>query len=77
MSVASRVFRGFGNGTVIGTVNERVLRGYTAAPFVPIEYRSRDTRFVFVDANDRLELIGQNDRIMFDMTGDRFMEVLG
>ena len=30
MSVAARVFRGFGNGTVIGTVNERVHRGYVA-----------------------------------------------
>ena len=30
MSVALRVFRGYGNGTVAGTVNDRVHRGYTA-----------------------------------------------
>ena len=28
MSVAARVFRGYGNGTVTGTVDERVHRGY-------------------------------------------------
>ena len=28
MSVAARVFRGYGNGTVIGSVDERVHRGY-------------------------------------------------
>ena len=29
MSVAARVFRGYGNGTVIGSVGERVHRGYS------------------------------------------------
>lgn len=34
MTVAARVFRGYGNGTVVGTVDDRVHRGYTSAAAV-------------------------------------------
>lgn len=57
MSVASRVFRGYGNGTVVGAVADRVHRGYTV--FIPVAPGSfaEEITYTAIDSNINLQHI--------------------
>ncbi len=60
MSVAARVFRGYGNGTVIGTIDERVHRGYIAGVAV-----------ITPDIDGRVKILSLSKKHSFDSSTQR------
>ena len=70
MSIAARVFRGYGNGTVVGTVDARVHRGYIAGEEIAAVRINRretlrfgpDIRFLEIPRDDRTMMIPREDR---------------
>lgn len=73
MSIALIVTRGFGNGTLTGTIKDVVTRGYAigVAVVVPIQAR----RVVSVPYVDRTYQISASDRVVAILDDDENVEV--
>ena len=74
MSIASVVLRGYGNGTVVGSVSGVVLRGYTVGVIPPqlqisgrftIEFTAEDRGIDFPPENRDVEMPPEDRSIQF------------
>jgi hypothetical protein len=61
MSVAARVFRGYGNGSVVGTVADRVHRGYT--PFIPVPPASKTEEILYAGIDSEITIQSMDTEI--------------
>ena len=66
MSVAARVFRGYGNGSVVGTVADRVHRGYI--PFIPVPPASKTEEILYAGIDSEITILSIDSQILLSAT---------